>query len=325
MNRDINVSVIVLTYNPDLFKLEMTLSSLICQKNVNFEIIIADDGSEFFPKDWIDSFFVTNMMNTRYSYSILNKNQGTCINVFEALKKCKGKYVKLISPGDLLYNETTLVNWYEFNEKNCSLLSFGKIVNYRITDKGIELVKAPALPRNLFVYSKKMSKEIAIVNAILLGDMPVGVAFLVDKNIMIYYMSQIVNKVKYAEDFSYRLMLLDGIEMNFYDCSTVYYESNTGISTSREEKWKKLLQDDLYSFNSIIAVTSREKQISFSHVFSSRLLSLNSISIKIEKMVHCRYYLPLLLCKAICKRKTSILQENELIYKIFKEKVNASD
>ena len=42
-----SVAVTVGTYNPIWKKLEATLRSILQQKNVNFQIIISDDGSKY--------------------------------------------------------------------------------------------------------------------------------------------------------------------------------------------------------------------------------------------------------------------------------------
>ena len=39
------ISVVVLTYNPDSEKLLATLRSVICQQDVDYEVILSDDGS----------------------------------------------------------------------------------------------------------------------------------------------------------------------------------------------------------------------------------------------------------------------------------------
>ena len=49
-------SVIVLNYHPDKDKLFATLRSILCQKDVSFEIILADDGSPDPLKPEIEAF-----------------------------------------------------------------------------------------------------------------------------------------------------------------------------------------------------------------------------------------------------------------------------
>ena len=43
-----DVSVVILTYFPDKEKLLKTLKSVLLQKNVSYEILIADEGSDNF-------------------------------------------------------------------------------------------------------------------------------------------------------------------------------------------------------------------------------------------------------------------------------------
>ena len=47
-------------------------------------------------------------------------------------------------------------------------------------------------------------------------------------------------------------MILDGIELNYYNENVIWYEYGSGISTSRENKWSKLLFNELMAVNEII-------------------------------------------------------------------------
>ena len=46
MNKVIDMSVIVVTYNSEWEKIKITLNSILRQKNISLQIIVADDGSE---------------------------------------------------------------------------------------------------------------------------------------------------------------------------------------------------------------------------------------------------------------------------------------
>ncbi len=95
------ISVVVLTYNSSLFIRE-TLNSIIQQDYENFEIIVADDGSE-------DS---TPLILKEYSQSfsniklILNKsNRGITKNCNSAFFECRGDYIVFIGGDDLMLPE----------------------------------------------------------------------------------------------------------------------------------------------------------------------------------------------------------------------------
>ena len=53
-----DISVLVLIYNSKYEKIRPTLNSIVCQKNINYEIIFADDGSKEQHMDEIHDFFV---------------------------------------------------------------------------------------------------------------------------------------------------------------------------------------------------------------------------------------------------------------------------
>ncbi len=125
----IEVTVIVASYNPIWEKLRRTLCSIILQKDIHIEIIVVDDGSE-------DNLFI-KIRNFFYEYNFKEYilmdsdiNQGTCINIYRGAKAAKGKYLKCISPGDYLYEETTLKQMYEYAEKNNADVCFGEAIYY---------------------------------------------------------------------------------------------------------------------------------------------------------------------------------------------------
>ena len=132
------ISIIVCQFNPQRTKLVRTLNSIVAQKNVDFEIIIADDGSdnydEMFYRDYFSSHSFCN-----YRFSRLIKNGGTVNNLLCALELAHGDYVYCISPGDLLYDETTLSDLLAFIKKKGSEIVFGDAVKYSIDQNTISL------------------------------------------------------------------------------------------------------------------------------------------------------------------------------------------
>ena len=103
------VTICVLTYNPDWIKFRSTLRSIICQRNVDFDIVVSDDGSEENYFDKAEEFLKENNFSD-YRFIANKQNQGTVKNTISALQNVESKYVKLISPGDFLYNENVLSN-----------------------------------------------------------------------------------------------------------------------------------------------------------------------------------------------------------------------
>lgn len=106
------ISVIVLCYNPDLEKLKCTIISIIKQKDVEYELIISDDGSALDYrrelKDWISEL----NLSVNVIYNFLLDNVGTVKNILSAVKLANGEYIKTISPGDYFFDEYSLSVYY---------------------------------------------------------------------------------------------------------------------------------------------------------------------------------------------------------------------
>lgn len=114
------------------------MDSILNQKNVNFEVIVSDDGSK-------ENYFVEVIKyfeeNGFRDYSIVQhpKNVGTVKNVFNALNIANSKYVKGISPGDALVSADTIRSWVDFLDKSGRHWSFGDAPYYRRSENN-ELV-----------------------------------------------------------------------------------------------------------------------------------------------------------------------------------------
>ena len=127
---DIDVSVCVLTYHPNPIKLFATLESIVCQQDCSFEIIITDDGTPDFDRSAIESYFAQKNFH-RYTIVANPYNQGTVKNTASAFPVMRGRYIKVISPGDFLYNEDALVRMLRFVEENNYRVAFGLTYYYQ--------------------------------------------------------------------------------------------------------------------------------------------------------------------------------------------------
>lgn len=239
-----DVSVIVCTYNPDYEKLFKTVKSILYQKYINFEIIIADDGSQ-------DNYFnkIENLFDeiNYLDYQLIGdgNNRGTVKNIYNAIKKANGKYIKLISPGDYLYKEDILSRWIKFMNEQKAKISFGNAVYYSDINGKYEIIQRPNAPRFLMIYHNHyIYKKMIKYHYILCQDLILGASTLMDKHIGIKYLREIIGKVRYAEDNIYSLMVVDGIKIFHYPDVVIWYEYGTGISTNKEESWKKIIRSE---------------------------------------------------------------------------------
>lgn len=155
-----DISVLVITYEPNKEKLLKTLRSILLQKNVNLQIIIADDGSKNSLTGEIKDCFQEYEFK---DYSIVNNpvNKGTTINFYSGLKMAEGEYLKGISPGDYLFEDTSLSKWFTFMKNGNYEVSFGIPVFYSYDDTGSmkPLQRSHGKPILPFLYSANNYRE----------------------------------------------------------------------------------------------------------------------------------------------------------------------
>ncbi len=89
------VSIIIPVYNSERF-LRRTMESAINQTYSNMEIICIDDGSTDNSLKILEEF-------SEKIQIITQKNQGLASSVNNAISRCKGEWIKWISPDDIMY------------------------------------------------------------------------------------------------------------------------------------------------------------------------------------------------------------------------------
>lgn len=239
-----DVSVIVATYNPNLYKLKSTLISIILQKNINFEIIVTDDGSkEDYFKEVSEFFLKKNFEN--HSFIKNKSNIGTVNNFYNALIKSNGKYVFFISPGDMLYDENSLFSMFDFAERNKIKICFGDAVYYSNSNNKLKIFKnIHNAPLKSLIYNDDtpfVTQKIGF----LLKNYILGATFFRNREIAIKYIGRIKDICKYVEDnTSTAFILADNIRVYHLKKHIVWYEYGTGISTSKNKRWNKFLDQD---------------------------------------------------------------------------------
>ena len=158
-----DVSVVVLTYNAKWEKLRGTLESVLIQKGLEYEIIIADDGSSVRWDREICEFC------DRYGFSNLKivndpQNGGTVRNLSNGVKESNGDYIKPIAAGDYLYDQYTLVKWFDFMKQNNAKISFGNAVYFFEKSNEIKVLKKVNHPMQLSLYDDNVDSRAFFVN-----------------------------------------------------------------------------------------------------------------------------------------------------------------
>lgn len=243
------VSVLVLQYNPLFEAVKKTIISILRQQNISFEIVVADDGSK---EDYFEELQSVFKEYSFRNYTLVKnpKNGGTIKNVISGLEKCKGKYVKCISPGDFLYNEEVLSKaCAKMEETNAGLL-FGKMAFYRNDDKKIEIFKERR-PFKTDVYLQgnllKIRKHLLIYK-----DNISGASAFMKTERFCQMMECADNRIIFQEDVTFSMFTFTNEPIVYMDEYVIWYEYGGGVSTSGENKWVERLQKDTLNYYKIL-------------------------------------------------------------------------
>lgn len=242
------VSVIVLIYNPDVHKLESTLLSIIGQKNVDFEIVLSDDGSKESIEEGVKAFFGKhNFSKYRFIRSV--ENTGTVKNYLRGLYASNGIYIFGTSPGDMLYDETVLADFYDFAVNQKAKICFGRAAYYNMQGINLNIIEGvPNLPPYPQLFRADQSRKTE-KTAIFFGSIILGATFFRERESTIHYLNEIKDYVKFAEDNTSAILAeLSGERITYFDRLVIWYEYGTGISTTASSKWHNILENEYDSF-----------------------------------------------------------------------------
>ncbi len=239
--KSVDVSVVVASYYPSWEKMKFTLDSILMQTGVNIQIIISDDGSDDNLFDEIQTYMQENHFD---NYKLVGDgiNHGTVINIYNGICEANGRYSKFISPGDALNGKDTLGKWLKALEESGKRWSFCDAVYFGDV-RDLKPVIASANPQIIDCYQRNDDRSCRW-NYLVLNDLALGACTLGQTDLLKECLSEIVGKVKYAEDNIYRLMMYRNIVPMYYEHNSVLYEYGTGVSTSANDKWTKLLLAD---------------------------------------------------------------------------------
>ena len=124
-----NLSILLVQYRPDEGELRRTLASLLRQSCRDFELVVADDGSDedFFP---LTRKILAENGFTGAKFVKLTPNGGTVKNVLNGAKQAAGKWVFTVSPGDYLYDADTVAWLLEVLRRDAPRVAFGRLACY---------------------------------------------------------------------------------------------------------------------------------------------------------------------------------------------------
>lgn len=263
IEKRIEVSVVFVQYNPDLTKTLLSLYALIQQKEISFEIIIADDGSkeDFFEE--ISDFFHRHSFSN-YQLHKNKSNVGTVKNLLGAIKLSKGEYIFNNSPGDILKDKFVLRDLYRFSIGHQSHCVFSRAIYYHNDESGYKIIVKhcdPLKPKAFNWYLPRMVGKYSLFNRYWI----LGIVFFRKKAYAVKYLKAIESTSRLVEDNTSALYsVMDGEKIVFFDRIIAWYEADAPTtdrkaSTSRNQISKdfsmtlqmvdeKFAKDPLYDF-----------------------------------------------------------------------------
>lgn len=279
----VDISIIVVTYNSQWDKLKKTIESIICQKNITFEVVFADDGSEI---KWNEKIKESLPESIKYIFADLNENSGTVSNINNALQYTEGRYIKVISPGDYFNGSLAARKWVDFMDSTKADVSFCNAIYYKNVDGLVSVLKNKQSPHNVYIYNKADNRKKLFVDYLLANDTILGASVLMDRNVIVSYIAEINKYVKYAEDYMIRLMIFDNRRIIHLDEELLWYEYGEGVSNGKNQRWASILKDDFDATNYLIEKRQNiTEKIQKKYVKYLRLDNKKSIEKKLKKVI----------------------------------------
>lgn len=220
------VSVIVACYNPDMMKLKKTLCSIFNQQGVDFNIIISDDGSKIeYRKELEDWLKLFNFDKNKIKLNFLKENVGTIKNLLSALKICSNKYVKVISPGDYLYDKNSLKIYLKKAEKNNADIVFSRAQYYSPELKFLNITS----PINKVAFKNCLIKT----SLLYFHDFILGASIFVKRDLLETILNEVSPFMRLVEDVPLTILSsIYGKKIYGVNKKLIWYEYGLGISTS---------------------------------------------------------------------------------------------
>jgi glycosyltransferase involved in cell wall biosynthesis len=222
-------SVVVLLYNSQKEQLCRTLDSILCQRDVDWELILADDASENNCLKEAQEY-LQQKGYTSYKTKSHKKNVGTVQNLYDAMEEIEGKYVKCIGAGDFLLEDTTLKKVFDYMEKTSATMCFGKMQAYREVGKKIDLCTL-LCPADVEAFEKEQISRIK-KNIIQNHGWIVGASMFYLGEKFKKYLKVIIGTVRFCEDLLQVILLMEGEKICYLKEGVIYYELGSGISTA---------------------------------------------------------------------------------------------
>lgn len=289
---DYEITVIICTYNPRFKQLIATLKSVVLQKNIHLEVIVADDGSQ------IDYFSDIKKVMKDFQFDdfqlVKNAiNRGTVSNVYSALLKARGEYIFITSPGDMLFERNSLKKFYDYAKANKAEICFCDAAYYEYNGIFKSVCPDKNRPQKLRPFEKNASLTRQKI-CCLWGMGILGATYLRTRKNAFTYFSLIEGECKYVEDgTSLAFALADQVRIYHFHKICIWYEYGTGISSANDPRWDELIAVDYSKAYTKVGIYNKKRYNDPIIDARSRLIQCKS---KASKLLYMIFNHPIVLC-----------------------------
>ncbi len=232
------LTIVILQYRPDVGALRRTLASLAMQDTRDFAVVLGDDGSaeDYFAESraYLAAHGITDVQTTK-----LTPNGGTVKNAQNAVRTAATKWVLMLSPGDFLYDETTVSWWLARLQADAPRVAFGKQAYFAPGDAPHPVPGQTPFDRDAYDPANYNAKAIRR-NVLLYDDGICGTGVVYERELFLSALDKMAGHVRLAEDFALRLFAVQGVRITRYDRVTVWYEYGGGVSTDAAARTRML-------------------------------------------------------------------------------------
>ncbi len=236
------ISIPILQYNPVYEKIKLTIDSVLWQEDLDYEIIIGDDGSNIDYREEICEYLNQRGIKD-FKFIKGTHNRGTVGNLIATLEASSCSIVKGLSPGDFLIGKTILRDWVDEFEDKKREWSIGSVLCYEKNNDRLRVSARDYHPLDLTPYLNQDDVTIAY-NYLIKNDNAFGCSVLFQKEKALEYLKKIENQVIYAEDNIYRMMVFDGLIPHYFPRNVMMYEYGSGMSTSMNQFFRDKLKSE---------------------------------------------------------------------------------
>ena len=290
-NMQSEITVIVVTYGALLADLLQTVSSVLQQVDVKYDIVVSDDGSPDNHFKELKRYFESVSFDD-YKLVPSLENSGTVRNLARGIEVAESNIIKPLSPGDYLYDRFVLSKIVAVMQRTQAPVVFGKAVYYSTMGNGCEIHnrRNPQIMLPYKLHLQRLSSKLVQKHQILYRDLVLGaaVAYRLDKA-KAYIEVLIKAHVKYCEDYMVQVALLERDAVGYLDEFIVWYEYGSGISTQKENRWNsELMAEERRFLDYMNSCYPENKYLSKKRNVNCRLFKL---AFKLSRKVYrCRAY-----------------------------------